>query len=205
VVNTDQVGLPDEPLLATAVNNGCARLVFISRISPKKNLDLILSALRSLSRPVKFDIYGPLEDAAYWSKCKSLIREVPSSADIKYQGELAPSDVPRTFANYDAFIFPTRGENFGHVVAESLSASCPVVCSDRTPWTRVLESGGGAIVRDLTVGGVAQALERFATMTAGERLQARQTAASAYRSWRKGSAGPNILDQVRVSDWGSRQ
>src|SRR5207253_2670016 len=117
-VNRDQVSLPDDPVLATVENEGHPRLVFISRISPMKNLDLILRALPGLSRPIAFDIYGPLEDSGYWSKCQLLIREAPHFVQIKYRGELAPSDVRLTFTGYDAFIFPTLGENFGHVIAE---------------------------------------------------------------------------------------
>src|SRR5690606_22656373 len=32
------------------------------------------------------------------------------------------------------FLFPTLGENFGHVILEALTAGCPVLISDRTPW-----------------------------------------------------------------------
>ena len=31
-------------------------------------------------------------------------------------------------------LFPTLGENYGHVILEAMMASCPVVISDRTPW-----------------------------------------------------------------------
>jgi glycosyltransferase involved in cell wall biosynthesis len=204
-VNVDQVSLPYEPLPVTAANEGRARLVFIGRISRKKNLDLVLSTLRVISKPVTFDIYGPLEDMDYWSECQSLIRQLPTFMHVKHNGELAPSDIRRTFSEYDAFIFPTLGENFGHVIAESLSASCPVICSDRTPWNSVLEGGGGTIVRELTVVGLGRELERIAAMTPGERLQARQAAGRAYESWRKGADGPNILDQARLAAWSSRQ
>jgi glycosyltransferase involved in cell wall biosynthesis len=204
-VNLDQVSLPDEPLPATLANDGHARLVFISRISPKKNLDLILSTLSGLSRPIELDIYGPLEDPGYWSKCQSLIRQAPAFLQVKYQGELAASDVRPTFSGYDAFIFPTLGENFGHVIAESLSASCPVVCSDKTPWTSVLEKGGGTVVRDLTTAGLGRELERIAALTPRDRLQARQAAGTAYRSWRSGIGGPNILEQIRLSESSSRR
>jgi glycosyltransferase involved in cell wall biosynthesis len=46
--------------------------------------------------------------------------------------------VREVFSRYDAFVLPTLGENVGHVIAESLSASCPVICSDETPWTDLL-------------------------------------------------------------------
>ena len=39
------------------------------------------------------------------------------------------------------FLFPTGGENFGHVILEALCAGCPVLVSDQTPW-RDLEAKG---------------------------------------------------------------
>jgi len=49
--------------------------------------------------------------------------------------------VCQTLAAYHLFLLPTRGENFGHAILEALSAGCPVLISDQTPW-RGLESSG---------------------------------------------------------------
>src|SRR5581483_8212658 len=38
-------------------------------------------------------------------------------------------------------LFPTHGENYGHVIREALAAGCPVIISDQTPW-RGLEALG---------------------------------------------------------------
>jgi glycosyltransferase involved in cell wall biosynthesis len=198
-INQDQVSLPDAPLAATAANEGPARLVFIGRVSAIKNLELVLGALLKLTQPVEFDIYGPLGDVRYWSKCQYLISQLPTNVNVRHWGELAPTEVCRTFARYDAFVLPTLGENFGYVIAESLSASCPVICSDKTPWTQILEAGGGAVVRDLTVGGFGRELERVATMTPAQRLRARRVAGTAYQAWRRSIDNSNVLEQIRLT------
>jgi glycosyltransferase involved in cell wall biosynthesis len=126
---------------------------------------------------------------------------LPAHIRVVYRGELAHEEVRRTFANYDAFILPTRGENFGHAIAESLSASCPVVCSDRTPWTSVLEGGGGTVLRELTSASLSEELGRLALMRPTERLQAKQLAGIVYRSWRSEHGSPNILEQARNAAW----
>ena len=135
-IGQDQVLLPHEPIPATQANEGRARFVFVGRISAKKNLDLALAALRHMSSPVDFDIYGPVEDRRYWSKCRALMRQAPPAVRVRYMGELTPMRVRMAFAQSDAFVFPTRGENFGHAIAESLSASCPVICSTTTRGPR---------------------------------------------------------------------
>ena len=47
------------------------------------------------------------------------------------------------FNQYDAFLFPTLSENFGHVIAESFVCGCIPIISDQTPWTDMNEAGAG--------------------------------------------------------------
>ncbi len=113
---------------------GPLRLIFLSRISPKKNLDYLLRALTKVRMPVELSIYGPDEDASYWARCQDLIRSLPDHVTAIYHGEVDYQDVARTFAMHDLFVFPTRGENFGHVIYEAMSVGTAVLVSDQTPW-----------------------------------------------------------------------
>ncbi|MEV4813676.1 glycosyltransferase family 4 protein [Micromonospora avicenniae] len=194
----NEVSLPPDPAVPHEID-GLPRLVFIGRISPIKNLATVIEALAQVTTPVLFDIYGPLEDKAYWAECKRLAERLPATVTLSYRGELAPHEVRPTFARYDAFVFPTKGENFGHVIAESLSASCPVICSDQTPWSTVLRTGGGAVLTDLTPAALAHQIDQVAGRTPAKRLDARLAAGAAYRSWRAESDGPNILDRIRLT------
>ena len=40
---------------------------------------------------------------------------------------------------------PTRGENFGHAIFESLQVGTPVLLSDQTPWRHNIQNGIQAI------------------------------------------------------------
>jgi glycosyltransferase involved in cell wall biosynthesis len=194
-VRANQVRLPRQPAPPTA-GGPTARLIFVGRISPIKNVHRTIEALRLVNTSVEFDIYGPVVDRAYWSRCRSMIELLPARVQVRYRGELAPEQVRAAFAGYDAFVFPTGGENFGHVIAESLSVSCPVVCSAETPWSDVLTAGGGRVLRGDQPRELGAELQRIAAMTPAERLHARERAGEAYRTWRAGATGPNILDQV---------
>jgi len=110
------------------------RIVFISRIAPKKNLDYALRVLCKVKASVIFDIYGPAEDAHYWKNCKELMKQLPANVSVNYLGSVHPDQVTSIFRRYDLFFFPTRGENYGHVIAEALSVGTPVLLSDQTPW-----------------------------------------------------------------------
>jgi glycosyltransferase involved in cell wall biosynthesis len=121
------------------------RLVFLSRISPMKNLDYLLAILKRVSAPMDFSIYGPLEVPEYWASCERHIRELPENINTIYRGAVTPADVPKVFAAHDVFFFPTRGENFGHVIFESLASGTCVVISDQTPW-RADNSGAVEVI-----------------------------------------------------------
>lgn len=117
------------------------KAVFISRISPMKNLDLALEILKKVKGPLIYDIYGPIEDEAYWQQCQKTIKDLPSNITVQYKGELLPNQVITNLSSYDFFFMPTKGENYGHVIAEAICAGLPLVISDATPW-KDLESLG---------------------------------------------------------------
>jgi glycosyltransferase involved in cell wall biosynthesis len=122
---------------------GTIRLIFLSRIARKKNLDGVLRLLSTVKGEVFLDIYGPIEDEAYWQECRDLIRVLPPNVAVEYRGSVKPQEVSATFSQYHLFFFPTHGENFGHVILESLRAGCPVLISDQTPWRHLEEQGVG--------------------------------------------------------------
>jgi glycosyltransferase involved in cell wall biosynthesis len=122
---------------------GPLRVCFLSRISPMKNLDFALRVLAQVRVPVRFAIYGPIEDATYWAGCAALIAKLPSNIEVVHEGTLEPAQVVPTLAQHHLFLFPTRGENFGHVIHEALRAGLPLLISDQTPWQRLAEQGVG--------------------------------------------------------------
>ncbi|WP_341720193.1 glycosyltransferase [Micromonospora sp. FIMYZ51] len=197
VLRANDTLLPAEPLPPVDHGDSRLRLVFISRISPMKNLDLALRSMASVTRPLIFDIYGPVDDRSHWKECQRLIGNLPATVTVSYHGPLDPAEVPTTFARYDAFVLPTRGENFGHVIAESLSASCPVVCSAQTPWTDVLRHGGGVVLPELSEAELGRVIEAMAATDASERYARRTAAGAAFRGWRRRPPEPGVIELVR--------
>jgi glycosyltransferase involved in cell wall biosynthesis len=122
---------------------GKLKIFFLSRISPKKNLLTALKILKNISGQIIFDIYGPIEDANYWERCKKEIKSLPSHVKVKYAGPVDSDNVKGVMSQYHLFLFPTLGENFGHVIIEALSVGCPVLISNKTPWQNLEEEGIG--------------------------------------------------------------
>jgi glycosyltransferase involved in cell wall biosynthesis len=65
-------------------------------------------------------------------------------------------------------LLPSRGENFGHVIAEALAAGCPTVISDRTPWRALRESRAGWDLPLDDLAGFHRAIETLVQMDANE-------------------------------------
>lgn len=122
------------PRRETIKLRGKLDIVFLSRISRKKNLDGALRLLGNLEGEIRFNIYGPLEDSGYWAECEQIISELPQNVAVQYCGTVAHDNVLSVMGAHDLFLFPTLGENFGHVILEAFLAGCPVVLSDQTPW-----------------------------------------------------------------------
>lgn len=111
-----------------------ARFVNIARISIEKGTLKTIEALHHVKHEMILDLYGPIYDKAYWEKCQNSIKSLPQNVTVSYKGVLPSEEVPQTFDNYDFFVLLSEGENFGHAILEALTAGCPVIISDKTPW-----------------------------------------------------------------------
>ncbi|MDD5135443.1 MAG: glycosyltransferase family 4 protein [Phycisphaerae bacterium] len=145
------------------------RIVFLSRISPVKNLDFALKILARVKSKVVFDIYGPTENEAYWKECRSLISQMPSNVEVNYCGVMDPVQVLDTMSRYDLLFFPSRGENYGHVIAEALSAGTPVLTSDKTPWRNLEQDHLGWDIALGNADSFTMIIEKLAAMGSDER------------------------------------
>jgi glycosyltransferase involved in cell wall biosynthesis len=122
---------------------GELNLVLVGRIARMKNIDGAIRMLGGLSGTVNLTICGPFEDSRYWKECEEEIGRLPANISVRYVGQVAHEEIGETFARADFLFLPTRGENFGHAIRESLVAGCPVLISDRTMWRNLEAQGGG--------------------------------------------------------------
>lgn len=131
--------VPKKPYISK--ESGKLRLVFVSRIFPKKNIKYALEVLSKIAEGnVVFDIYGPMEDKGYWAECEELMKKMPSNVKVKYCGEAEHKDIPHIFEQYHVFFFPTLGENYGHVIVEAMMNNCLCILSKGvTPWDDYIE------------------------------------------------------------------
>jgi len=157
---------------------GALRMVFLSRVSRMKNLDFFLRILKEVKSPVNFSIYGPIEDLKYWAICLELISQLPDWIIVKYNGEISRDKLSEAILPYDLFVLPTLGENYGHVIIESLSFGTPVLISDKTSWESDLSGGVTVISLDSPNDWITE-VERWTSFT-NQELTLKRTKALEY-------------------------
>ena len=166
--------IPDIKKSYLVPSDNALKIIFLSRISQKKNLDYALRVLQNIQSPVCFDIYGPVEDLEYWSLCKELIKKMPNNVVVNYHGSVKPEEVSTIFSSQDLFFFPTRGENYGHVIAESLLVGTPVLLSDQTPWRNLEKDSLGLDLSLSDNNSFADAIEYYCNLKVEERVKLRE-------------------------------
>jgi glycosyltransferase involved in cell wall biosynthesis len=147
---------------------GSASFLMAGRIAPKKNLTFILRLMREIRGSVTVVLAGAVSDPVYWAECQRLIGELPANVTVRYVGAIPRAELPALFAAAHFFVSPTLDENFGHAILEALSAGCPALISDCTPWLFQGSEGGWALPldepskwRDLIQGGVDMAQDEW--------------------------------------------
>lgn len=159
---------------------GTLRLITIALISPMKNHLLVLEALMKVKEEIIYKIYGPVKELAYWNLCLQKISGLPSNISVHYEGDISPAAIPGALHQSDIFIMPSKSENYGHSIAEALSAGVPVITSHHTPWNNLEVSRAGMNVAEAAAE-VAEAISFFATMQEAEITEWSSSAAGYVR------------------------
>ncbi len=117
------------------------KLFFLSRVNSIKNLDFAINILSKINIPasykIEYDIYGNNEDKQYFKYCKSLTLSLPETIKVTYKGIVNFKDIPKIISEYHFLFLPTKNENFGHAIIETLSCGRPVIISNCTPWNNI--------------------------------------------------------------------
>ncbi len=121
-------------------------------------------------------IAGPIEDARYWAECLDQIDNIGDPGMIRYVGAIPADGAISFLSRFDLFVFPTLGENFGHVVLESLAAGTPVIVGNDTPWHKIETVGAGWICDPASPEAVAELIERFLALDGETRMRMRAAA-----------------------------
>lgn len=146
----------------------CRWVVFMSRLHPKKGIDVLLRAWRkqqnvergagSLEQAERLRDERPRDQKTtdrpilvlagsdligYRREVEKMVRELGLEDSVLLTGELLGEEKDALLANAEVFVLPSYSENFGIVVAEAMGWGRPVIASKGTPWKEAAEVGAG--------------------------------------------------------------
>lgn len=135
-----KLGIPDQRPI----------LLFMSRIDPKKGLDLLIPALETLvdeEQNFQFVLAGGNpQDPEYEKEIRDRIHHSPLSAQTTIAGFITGDEKTDLLNAADLFVLPSYYENFGIAVAEAMSVGTPVVISDQVHiWHSIQQAEAGWI------------------------------------------------------------
>lgn len=110
---------------------GTRKMVFLSRIHPKKGIELLLEAWRNINTGGwSLEIAGN-GDENYIANLKQSAHDI---SNVHFVGPKYGDFKWKFLQSADVMILSTYSENFGIVVAEALAVGIPVITTQGTPW-----------------------------------------------------------------------
>ena len=151
--------LRDYPLMADAL-----RIVYLSRLDPKKNLEGLIRALgittrRGLAAAV---LVGGSGEPGYVARLKALAVAEGVADRVVWLGHVQGARKADLLAAGEVFALPSISENFGIAVVEALAAGLPCILGDGIALAVEVESAGAGIGVAPSADAIAAALEYYA-------------------------------------------
>jgi glycosyltransferase involved in cell wall biosynthesis len=164
-------------------------ILFLSRLDPKKGLDLLLRAFADVRCrvPCASLVIAGEGRPDFVDQMKADTEALGIARDVVWTGFLAGYDKQAALAESDVFALPSYSENFGIAVAESMAARLPVVISDRVGIHQEVSQARAGLVVPCDAARLADALVtlltddslRDALGAGGETLARRQYSSAA--------------------------
>ena len=165
-------------------------LLFLSRIHPKKGIDLLVDAFINLheqngtvKEKIPFlVIAGPGLESDYASQLKEKLSGFPDvEAKVLFPGMLTGDAKWGAFYGCEAFALPSHQENFGIAVAEALACGKPVLITDQVNIWREISAEGAGLVGADTLTGIQNMLQKWIDLPIAERRSMRQIAVKTFQ------------------------
>ncbi|MGQ4649231.1 hormogonium polysaccharide biosynthesis glycosyltransferase HpsP [Lyngbya aestuarii] len=157
-------------------------VLFLSRIDPKKGLNLLIPALeRLLAEKITFHLAlagANPQDPDYQKQIEEQLKVSPLSPRTTITGFVNGDLKAALLRDADLFVLPSYYENFGISVAEAMVAGTPVVISDQVHIWKEVKAAEAGWVSPCEVDALSEVLKE-ALQDEGERLR-RGANAAAY-------------------------
>ncbi len=164
-------------------------LLFLSRIHPKKGIDLLVEAYSEIIAEDKrgllpnLIIAGPGLETEFGNR---IYNSVQANSHIKnkisFPGMLIGEAKWEAFFNCEAFILPSHQENFGIAVVEALACGKPVLITDKINIWREIQADEAGIVEADTIDGIKCLIKKWLDFSDKKKKEMGKSALECYTS-----------------------
>jgi glycosyltransferase involved in cell wall biosynthesis len=151
------------------LNNERLHLLFVGYVTSRKGVDTLIEAFEILAKDKGMDrsvlhIVGDLSrDTAFSNKIKEFSHEANLSEKVVFHGRIDDKELEDLYSNTDIFVFPSRWEGFGMVLAEAASFGLPIVTTNAGAIPYLIKDGiNGLLIQPGDAKLLAQAIEHLA-------------------------------------------
>jgi glycosyltransferase involved in cell wall biosynthesis len=126
-------------------------LLYLGRITRKKAIEVLIQQFQKaeLQNSV-LTIAGPANDEEnYLRELKHLVRKFNISDRVLFVGSVYGKDRVQAYVDSDLFVLPSKSENIGITIVESVVAGTPVVMSSNCGAAEYIGQGASIIVRQM--------------------------------------------------------
>ncbi|AKB30500.1 Glycosyltransferase [Methanosarcina siciliae T4/M] len=109
------------------------RLLFIGGIEPRKGLLNIIKAVEMICTKrdnIRLHIVGRIRKQGYYDSLVEYIKQNNLSSYVIFRGALDNEELKRELSECSIFVFPSKEESFGIVLAEAEACGKPIVTSN---------------------------------------------------------------------------
>ena len=135
-------------------------LLFLSRITPKKGLPMLLRALHAQNawRTDWVLVIAGADEFGHQAEVEAIVRNLGLEANVQFVGPVFDQIKRDAFAAAELFVLPSYSEGAPIVILEALAAGVPVVATKASPWND-LEKYGCGWLTDINPAGISAVLE----------------------------------------------
>jgi len=180
---------------------GKSLALYMGRVHPRKGCDLAIQGFAAaLGADPSWQLVVAGPDQTGWKRELVAMAEAAGIANrITWTGMIGGDAKWGALRTAEVLLLPSRGENFGIVVAEALACGTPVLISDKVNIWREVQSDGAGIVAPDNPEGACSLLRRWLAMSAADQQIMKARAGQCFRRrFEVGRAAENILNAIHA-------
>lgn len=179
---------------------GRTRLLFLSRLDPKKGLELLLDAFALVHReePETALVVAGNGESRYLVALQARAEALGIAQAVTWAGFLTGEEKHAALAAADLFVLPSHSENFGIAAVEAMAAGLPLVLSDQVAIHREVAQGGAGLITPCAVPPLTQALLTLVREPLRRAQMAQASRALAHQHFSTQAMGANLLTLYRA-------